>query len=87
MKHFYQLRYTPEALDGISKLTSDLKQIAERTLLRIAENPLTGKRLVGELKGVFSARVTRRYRILYWVKHPEKEIIVLDLKHRKEAYD
>ena len=87
MKQSYRLRYTPEALGGISKLTSDLKGIAERVLLHIAGYPQAGKRLSGEWKGVFSARVTRRYRILYLVKHSEKEIIILDLKHRKEAYD
>ena len=87
MAHPYTLRYTPEALEGISKLPGNLKKIAERVLLDVASNPQSGKRLAGEFKGIFSARVTRRYRILYLVKHSEKEVIVLDLKHRKESYD
>lgn len=83
----YRLTYTPGALQGIKKLPDNLKQIAERVLLHLAENPMSGKRLAGEWKGIFSTRITRRYRLLYLIKHSEKEIIVLDLKHRKEAYD
>jgi mRNA-degrading endonuclease RelE of RelBE toxin-antitoxin system len=83
----YTLRYTPEALEGISKLTGNLKEIAERVLIHIAEHPQSGKRLSGTMKGILSVRVTRRYRLLYLIKHTEKEIIVLDCKHRKESYD
>lgn len=83
----FRLLYTPEAREGLSKLTSDLQAIAERTLLHIAANPQSGKRLSGKLKGIYSARVTRRYRVLYLVKSAQKEIIVLDFKHRKKAYD
>ncbi len=83
----HQLKYTPEALEAISKLPKNLKEIAERVVIHLASNPLSGKKLSGNLKGIFSTRVTRRYRLLYLVKHKEKEIIILDLKHRKEAYE
>lgn len=83
----FRLLYTPEALDGISKLPQELKRIAERVLIQIAEQPQTGKRLTGKFKGIYSERVTRRYRVLYLVKYAEKEVIVLDLKHRSEAYE
>lgn len=82
----YKLLYTPEALKEISKLPQNIKGIAEHALLYLAENPASGKRLGGNLKGIYSARVTSRYRILYLIKHAEKQIVVLDLKHRKEAY-
>ncbi len=87
MPQIFRLLYAPEALEGISKLPSDLKHIAERVLIQIAEKPQNGKRLTGKFKGIYSERVTRRYRILYVVKHAKKEIIVLDLKHRSEAYE
>ena len=83
----YKLLYTPEALQGISKLAGNLKGIAERVLLNVAENPFSGKQLSGKFKGIFSVRVTRRYRILYLIKRQEKQIVVLDFKHRKEVYD
>ena len=87
MPHPFRLVYAPEALEGISKLPSDLKRIAERVLAQIAGEPRSGKRLVGKFKGIYSERVTRRYRILYLVKHAEREVIVLDLKHRGRAYE
>ena len=87
MLETYKLLYTPEAREGIFKLSADLRKIAERVLLRLSENPDSGKRLVGKLKGTYSIRVTRRYRVLYLVRHREKEIIVLDLRHRKDVYD
>ncbi len=83
----YRLLYTPEALEGISELTSDLKRIAERGFLGLAQNPRSGKPLAGKLKGIYSIRITRRYRALYLIKHAEKEIMILDLKHRKEVYE
>ena len=83
----FKLIYTPEALEGISALSSDLKKISERVLIQIADHPQMGKRLTGKFKGIYSERVTRRYRILYLVKFPTKEIVVLDVKHRKNAYE
>ena len=87
MPQSFKLVYTPEALEGITGLSSDLKKIAERVLVQIAAQPQGGKRLGGKLKGIFSERVTRRYRILYLLKHAEKEVIVLDVRHRKDAYE
>ena len=87
MAQYFKLIYTPEAREGILKLPSDLKRIAERVLVQIAAEPQTGKRLSGKFKGIFSERVTRRYRILYLIKQAEKEVIVLDLGHRKDVYD
>ena len=87
MAQSFRLVYTPEALESISRLSSDLKRIAERVLIQIAEQPEIGKRLTGKFKGIYSERVTRRYRILYLVRHSQKEVVILDLKHRKNAYE
>lgn len=87
MAQAFKLVYAPEALDSILKLPSDLKRIAERVFIQIAGQPETGKRLTGKFKGIYSERVTRRYRILYLVRYSQKEVVILDLKHRKEAYE
>ena len=87
MSEPFKLLYTPEAREGITAIPLDLKRIAERVLAQIAAQPQAGKRLSGKLKGIFSERVTRRYRILYLVRQAEKEVIVLDFKHRKDAYE
>ena len=87
MERPFKLLYTPEALEGISRLASDLKRIAERVLIQITERPQEGKKLTGKFKGIYSERVTRRYRILYLIRPAERQIVILDLKHRREAYE
>ena len=87
MSYPFKLTYTPEALEGISRLPADLKKIAERVLVQISAQPRAGKRLAGKLKGIYSERVTRRYRILYLIRSTEKQVLVLDVCHRRAAYD
>jgi len=83
----YKLIYAPEASESIQQLpTKNLKRIAEKTLVTISENPFAGTKLLGKLQGLYSARVTRRYRILYQIHKKSSTVIVLDLKHRKESY-
>jgi len=83
----FKLIYTPEALEAITKLSSDLKRIAERVLIQIAQQPQIGKRLMGQFRGIYSERVTRRCRIHCLAKQAESKVMILDLKHRKEAYE
>lgn len=83
----YKLAYAPEALKGIQKLpTQNLKRLAEKILVKISETPFAGTKLLGKLEGLYSARVTRQYRILYQIHKKSSTVIVLDLKHRKESY-
>ena len=51
----------------------------------IAKNPIEGKPLHGELKGLRSYRLGS-YRILYEVLHGRLLVIVVDLGHRREIY-
>lgn len=83
----FKLIYTPEAQEGIQNLpSSNLKNIAEKNLLKISRNPFLGKKLVGKLKGLYSARITRKYRILYQVLKGKHIVIILDVSHRKISY-
>jgi addiction module RelE/StbE family toxin len=83
----FKLIYTPEAREGIQNLpSSNLKNIAEKNLLKISRNPFLGKKLAGKLKGLYSARITRKYRILYQIFKDKQMIIVLDVSHRKISY-
>lgn len=83
----YTLGYSPEAKEGIDFLpTENPKRIAKRTFEALAENPYKGKKLVGKLTGLYSIRITRRYRAIYQVDTAKQMIFVLDLSHRKESY-
>jgi len=83
----YTLRYTPEAADGLQEvIQAGLKRLAERILLKLAEDPHQGKLLTGKLSGIYSARITRRFRILYSVSEKEGVVVILDVGHRKDIY-
>ncbi|MEK7448501.1 MAG: type II toxin-antitoxin system RelE/ParE family toxin [Planctomycetota bacterium] len=82
----YTLLYSPEAKESIQRLPSNLKHIAERVLLTLSGNPFQGKKLFGKLAGLYSARITRRYRVIYQINTSKHLIWVLEVAHRKEAY-
>jgi len=76
------------------KVLHDLKMIDEKNAARIlervgtylAQNPAgPGNPLKGIFKGLFRYRYGN-YRIIYTMDVAEKKIIVLHVKHRKEAY-
>ncbi|MEW6557005.1 MAG: type II toxin-antitoxin system mRNA interferase toxin, RelE/StbE family [Elusimicrobiota bacterium] len=82
----YKLAYSPEAKESIENLPCNLKNIAERILINISENPFGGTKLIGKLRGLYSARVTRRYRIIYHINTSSNTIFIIDVIHRKESY-
>jgi mRNA interferase RelE/StbE len=52
----------------------------------LVEQPLrVGKPLRGELTGIWSAR-RGTYRILYRVNEELKEVVILRIEHRRDAY-
>jgi addiction module RelE/StbE family toxin len=83
----YTLLYSPEAKENITHLPSEkLRHIAERVLLNLSENPFQGKKLLGKLTGLYSARITRRYRAIYQIDIAKHLIWIIDIAHRKEVY-
>lgn len=83
----FTLLYSSQANAGLQKLfKAGLKNIAERTLLKISTNPYSGKKLVGKLDGLYSARITRKYRIIYQILPDKAAVFILDVSHRKESY-
>ncbi|WP_026535525.1 type II toxin-antitoxin system RelE family toxin [Arthrobacter sp. H14] len=53
----------------------------------LLENPQrVGKRLLGELAGVYSARLGRDWRVLYEIHEEQHTVIVLDIRPRSNAY-
>ncbi|WP_202895451.1 type II toxin-antitoxin system RelE family toxin [Iningainema tapete] len=56
---FYEVRFTREAKKDIAKLTPKLKQKL-KTIIQdsISINPYAGKKLVGDLAGFYSVRLS-----------------------------
>ena len=64
----FEIRLTKEAVKDVAKLTPKLKlKLKDMLLGNIALNPYDGKRLVGDLDGFYSMRLTFKDRIVYSV--------------------
>ena len=73
----YQVRFTRQALKDLDKLTPKLKEKVRRLCLGVLEtSPFDGKRLVGELKGSFSLRISYQDRLVYRVDEKNKTVYV-----------
>ena len=79
----YEIRLTKEALKDVNKLSprlkSKLKDILERI---ISHEPYSGKKLVGQLKGFYSKRLSFQDRIVYTIDEEEKKVYI----HRAKTH-
>ena len=78
----WRLVFTKQAAKDARKLaTADLKAKAQRLLDILRENPYQTpppfEKLVGDLAGAFSRRITIQHRLVYQVLEPEKTVKVL----------
>jgi addiction module RelE/StbE family toxin len=49
------------------------------------EKPYIGAKLGGDLSGLWRTRV-RGYRVIYSINEKEKQVILIDVGHRKKIY-
>jgi mRNA interferase RelE/StbE len=79
----YEIRFTKEALKDVNKLSprlkSKLKDILEH---RISHEPHSGKKLVGQLKGFYSMRLSFQDRIVYTIDENDKKVFI----HRAKTH-
>ena len=74
----FRVEMTRRALKDIEHLSPKLKKKLRDILLnRIALNPLSGKKLVGDLSGYWSVRLTLRDRVVYRIDEDRHVIYVL----------
>lgn len=85
MYTMYLLLFTDIAKRQYEGLSPRLKRHVDKGLERIIKNPENGKPLRGELKGIWSERVST-FRILYKIYKSQIEILVLTIEHRKSVY-
>ena len=73
----YEIRVTHRAEKDIKKLTPQLKRKLYDILTEvIAQDPFQGKKLVGDLAGSYSYRLTYKDRIVYSIDTKKKFIYV-----------
>ena len=73
----FQILITRRAQKDIATLTPKLrKKLREILINRIAVNPFDGKKLVGDLRGCWSVRLTLKDRVVYSIDE-EKHIVYI----------
>ncbi|MCK5595419.1 type II toxin-antitoxin system RelE/ParE family toxin [bacterium] len=73
----YEIRFTKTAFKDTAKLSPKLKQKLKEILLKqVAEEPYSGKKLIGDLTGFFSVRLSYNDRIVYSVDEKKKTIYI-----------
>ena len=79
----YEIRFTKEALKDINKLSPKLKKkLKDIAINQIAKEPLNGKKLVGDLTGFFSTRLSYKDRIVYSINEEDNTVII----HRAKTH-
>lgn len=85
----YEIALAPPARRAItSKLPPDVAPAAVDFITGpLIGNPKRlGKPLHAPLDGVWSARLMRDWRVLYEIDDAKHEVLVLDIRHRGDAY-
>mgnify|MGYP001609673364 CR=1 FL=1 len=73
----YEIRITRQASKDIATLTPKLRSKLRDILVQvIAENPYEGKKLLGDLAGSYSYRLTYKDRIVYSVDERAKTVYI-----------
>ncbi len=82
----YHVRFTPEAVQCISRLHPDHKKIIRDALDQLRREPFTGDDLQEEL-AEFKSFKPRRFRIIYTIDQNKRLIQVYYVGLRKDVYD
>ena len=77
----YEIRLTKEALKDLKKHPPHLKiKLKEILQNRIAIEPYSGKKLVGDLSGFYSVRLSYQDRIVYSIDDAESIVYIHRVK-------
>lgn len=89
MNEPYELGTAPPARRALAdRLPPDVAAAAVEFITgALLKNPQrVGKALTDELTGIHSARLGRNWRVLYEIDDDKHVVIVLDIRHRANAY-
>jgi len=85
----YEIAVAPPARRAIeNKLPADVAAAAVDFITGplVASPQRVGKPLREPLEGVWSARLMREWRVLYEIDDAKHEVVVSDIRHRRDAY-
>jgi mRNA interferase RelE/StbE len=81
----YFIIIEPSTRKKLDKLPKKDQEKIKKVLESIKSSPFIGKKLSGELAGLYSVRAWP-HRIMYAVIKKELIVLVIDVGHRKEVY-
>jgi len=82
----YKLLFDEEVVKDLRKIDkTQQSKILSVIKLKLIENPYVGKKLIGDLSPLYRYRVGN-YRIIYDIVEKEVVVVVIKIKHRKDAY-
>jgi mRNA interferase RelE/StbE len=74
----YEIRFSKTARRDVMQLTPKIKKKLREILIgHVALDPHSGKRLVGDLAGLFSIRLTFKNRIVYTIDEKHRIVYIL----------
>lgn len=82
----FKIFYTPFCQKQLQKLPPPIKKIIRMTIESLANSPYFGKPLKEELEGFRSCKLNR-YRIIYYLNEPAKQVEILYAGHRSNVYE
>ncbi len=84
----YAVELSDRAKDVLARLQKKTRLLIERRLIRLEANAESIKHvaLKGEWQGYYRMRAGD-YRIIYWIDHEERVIVVELIGHRRDIYD
>ena len=77
-------KLTKRAQKDLDALPQALASKAREIILRLDEEPALGKKLMGPLEGIRSARLGRSHRMIYQLV--EGDVVLLTIAARKDVY-
>ncbi len=73
----YAVRFTKEAVKDVKKLSPRLRRkLREILAADLATDPFSGKKLVGDLTGFYSIRLSRKDRIVFSIDEAARTIFI-----------
>jgi mRNA interferase RelE/StbE len=79
----FAIRFTREAVKDVEKLSPKLKDKLRVLLVQeVAANPKCGKKLVGDLSGFYSLRLSYKDRVVYSIDENTRTVFV----HRAKTH-
>ncbi len=77
MSPIYEVRFTRQAIKDFDRLSPKLREKVKKLCEEILQkNPQEGKRLLGELKGSYSLRISYQDRLIYSIHSSQKIVFV-----------